>query len=151
MKSILRMPATLKLFIRRRGMSWSQLQREAKRKIPSLILFTKDIQNLHLYLNLEQDKWQNLLPESPLTKIWKELAKKSNSVHLVQPPQGWTGCIYFSVHSDWETLLFHMMIWSGYFLNWKKNSADSSFGQLSDTDTLFFFTSYILLNSFCGL
>ncbi|KAL1250963.1 hypothetical protein QQF64_018759 [Cirrhinus molitorella] len=49
--------------------------REAKWNVPTLMLFTEDVQKMHTFLSQMQEEWFNMLSESPSTKAWTELAK----------------------------------------------------------------------------
>ncbi|XP_067243639.1 uncharacterized protein [Chanodichthys erythropterus] len=49
--------------------------RDAKSNVPTLMLFTEDVQKMHTHLSQVQDKWYKSLSESPSTKAWKELVK----------------------------------------------------------------------------
>lgn len=48
---------------------------ESKWNVPQLIPFTKDVQTLHSYLDVQQEQFCNKLSSEPSKKTWSQLAK----------------------------------------------------------------------------
>lgn len=87
--------------------------REAKWNIPSVMPFTLRVKTTQKF-----------------GRNWQKCVSFSSSFSIVAGSERWHLCLY--LHSYRETLLFHMMISTGHFLNWRKNFADTLLGLLSE-------------------